>query len=55
MIHFAIGLAVGTAFAPLWVKLYGIAKSLVTKTVTPADAAVQAEAAVVTEVADKTK
>jgi len=55
MINLVIGLAVGTAFAPLWMKLYGIAKSLVTKTVTPATAAVQAEAAVATEVADKTK
>lgn len=47
--------ALGAAFSPMWVKLYAVAKSLVTKKVTPAAAVVQAEAAVATEVADKTK
>lgn len=53
MVDGIIGLAVGAAFAPLWIKIWNIVKSVFTKKVDVATAATQAEAAVADAVTKK--
>jgi hypothetical protein len=52
MVDGLIGVAIGAAFAPLWIKIWGIVKSVFTKKVDAATAAKEVAATVETAVTD---